>query len=95
MTAATSLLKFLITIETGPDLEIPATLVFNYPRISDLAEFLVQTFEASKLNGTSQKELIPNLHSAEIDKYTVMRQQVEAMTEAEALGELKRELECD
>ena len=84
-----------IQAEIGSDKEIPVTLVFNYPRICDLAEFLVDAFEASQSNETSQKDLNSSIRTIEVDPSVLMRKQIEAMTEAEALGELMRELESN
>jgi hypothetical protein len=76
--------------------EVPPTLVFDYPRISDLAEFLVDAISPAEVD-------MPNSTARPIPKSTApqhlsttpsqLHQQVASMSEDEALEQLMRELE--
>ena len=87
--------------EVGDQTDIPATLVFDYPSISDLAEFLVSSLcpveathpangssdlKSSGLSESNTKGHAPSQRSLDL------RQEVESLTEAEALQELMREI---
>ncbi len=83
--------------EVGSDHPLPATLVFDYPRIVDLAEFLVETLSADK----QTKEPAPKVDSpaavvpASSDANppgNQLQADVESMSEDEAYQELMREL---
>ncbi|MEM8946297.1 MAG: AMP-binding protein [Planctomycetota bacterium] len=76
-----------IQAEVGTDTEIPATLVFDYPRVCDMAAFLVSTFEA-RISNDQQSLPAASESSASPD----LREQIAAMSEEEALDELMREL---
>lgn len=79
--------------EIGAATEIPATLVFDYPRICDLAEFLVETFETAERKDNFPEDSTSANSSAQADAHQEIRAQIETMTEDEALEELMRELE--
>ncbi len=86
-----------IQAEVGATIDIPATLVFDYPRVVDLAEFLVQTFAAT--GQQSPLERSNGSHALSTSTYTptsaALRAQVVAMSEDEAFDELMRELESN
>lgn len=71
--------------ELGPQHPIPATLVFDYPRISDLADYLINVLFPSE--ATIKKESLPEPSEANL------RDEVESLSEDEALNELMKELE--
>ena len=73
-----------IQIELGPQHEIPATLVFDYPRICDLAYYLVSVLFPSDFVG----EVRPSPEPAEAN----LRNEIESLSEDEALSELMKEL---
>ena len=84
--------------EIGHGREIPATLVFDYPSIRDLAGYLVRTIAANEdsptttnASGVNAKTSTTEANSA-VDK-PVSQSDVEALSEEEALAELLRELE--
>ena len=83
-----------LQIEIGREPELPPTLLFDYPRISDLAGFLVETMDedsrAVHTAGTTQPTTgtpaAPHFRSP-------IRSDIEQMSEEEALVELMKELE--
>ena len=83
-----------LQIEIGNEPELPPTLLFDYPRISDLAGFLVETMDedsrAVHTAGTTQPTTgtpaAPHFRSP-------IRSDIEQMSEEEALVELMKELE--
>ena len=84
-----------IQVEVGPQQDIPATLVFDYPRICELADFLVKTtMPAESIGQESPSAVIhaPTAKSAPSETVK-MREQIAALSEEEALQELVRELE--
>ncbi len=80
-----------IQAEVGPEVEIPATLIFDYPRVCDLATYLVQLFDDAE--GTDTHGPDKPTHATVNGANNQLRQQVEALSEEEALDELMRELE--
>lgn len=81
--------------EVGDNTEISATLIFDYPRVCDLAEFLVATFEsANSSEPTSAADSTKSTIQTSTD-LSELRREVDALTEAEALDELMRELETN
>lgn len=82
-----------IQAEVGTSTEISATLVFDHPRVCDLAEFLVSTFRQTE----DSSGVAPQPPALESVKHAndQLRQQVESLTEQEALDELMRELESN
>lgn len=83
-------LSHQIQVELGPQHEIPATLVFDYPRICDLADYLAQTLLPEKPPVDIVQQDTPN--SAEM-KSEQLRSQIHAMNEDQALAELMKELQ--
>ena len=88
-----------IQVELGPENEVPATLVFDYPRLSDLADFLLKTVSADKAADKSKTQLQP--HGNAFQKLTDVSQpnsttgqEVASMSEEQALEELMKELEA-
>ena len=75
-----------IQAEVGAEKELPATLVFDCPRIVDLASYLVETIEpAEEGNAIARHGNTPPDDS--------MKDQIESMSEEQALAELMKELE--
>ena len=82
-----------IQAEVGTTYEIPATLLFDYPCVSDLAAFLVQTFEADQQPSKQPEPDHPEALPAAKTELVALQNEVAAMSEDEALQELMRELE--
>ena len=83
-----------IQAEVGASVEVPATLVFDYPRVCDLAGYLVETFNSqtgSQKQTTQTAATPPDNKQYRID----LRQEIESMSEQEALDQLMRELEAN
>lgn len=74
-----------IQVELGSVHEVPATLVFDHPRICDLSEYLVSVVCPSEQSGEKETAV------AESDS-TDLRNEVESLSEDEALSELMKEL---
>ena len=107
--------------EVGDGLELSATLVFDYPRINDLAEFLVQSLDVDGSTGAQRREqdaggrsdsttasdeqtLLSPLSSVEpakeppatdrpTQKDRHLAEEIESMSEQQALEELMREID--
>ncbi len=79
-----------LQLEVGPEQEFPATLVFDHPRICDLADYLVGALTE---DGSASKGAKQVTASAPSQPEAKPAQQVESMSEAEAAAELLRELE--
>ena len=79
-----------IQVELGPQHEIPATLVFDYPRICDLADYLVQTLSPPTPSGNVAQQ--PTFYQA-TSKSANLHTEIQAMSEQQALEELMKELE--
>jgi acyl carrier protein len=81
-----SLMLVDLSTQLGVELGQPvqATLVFDYPAIADLAEYLVQQFypSATEPSPPAPSEALPDL-----------RTEIENMSAAEVLEELKKEVE--
>ena len=77
--------------EFGSEQQISATLVFDHPRISDLAEFLVESLLPE---GSGSPAPVParSVHPVSGEDGEVDRM-VEAMTEQQVLEELMKEIE--
>ncbi|MEM9352734.1 MAG: AMP-binding protein [Planctomycetota bacterium] len=82
--------------ELGPGVDVPPTLVFDYPRLMDLAGFLVASLHGEdpgvQPNGRQASPAKPTagmLASTAAD----LRSEIEGMTDAEADDALLRELE--
>ena len=96
-------LSHQIQAEVGPGTDVSPTLVFDYPRVIDLAAFLVSTIQESP---TSQENAVPNpqtngLGMAQskidgidaVDAVDLGATDIATMTEDEVLEELMRELD--
>ena len=79
-----------IQAEVGSAVDVPATLVFDHPRVCDLAKFLVETFDRSETPTATAASTAFTQSSP-----TALRDQVDALSEEEALDELLRELETN
>lgn len=85
-----------LQVELGPDHEVPATLVFDHPRICDLSGFLVNTLMPEAKNSddigdrSDQSTSAQPTDSAESND---LRTEIESLSEDEALAELMREME--
>ena len=77
--------------ELGDTETIPPTLVFDYPRVEDLAQFLVETCEPKTATNYSQQTTSND--NASPQSNADLKDQVAGMTEDEAMAELMRELE--
>ena len=83
-----------LQIEVGNEPELPPTLLFDYPRISDLAGFLVERLNenspAPHATDTTHpaSSTLPSPHLR-----SVLRVDIEEMSEEQALVELMKELE--
>ena len=75
-----------IQVELGSETEVPATLVFDYPRICDLAQFLLTAIVAEQPQPAKQ----PATPQAKSNTGN----EVAAMSEEQALAELMKELEA-
>lgn len=75
--------------ELGPDQEIRATLVFDYPRITDLADYLLQAMMPEKETSPESSTKQDSTNGKDSD----LRTKIESMSEDEALAELMRELD--
>jgi long-chain acyl-CoA synthetase len=90
-------LRDRLQVQVGSQIELPATLVFDHPRICDLAMFLSDVIEAE--SGSGQDHATANVdtnHSAaSIDDAGSTSQQpdIGAMSEQQALQELLREID--
>lgn len=76
-----------IQVELGDGHDVPATLVFDYPRISDLGTFLLST-----LSPEDRATEIEKSKSA-VEPTENLKQQIEQMSDDEALTALMQELE--
>ena len=85
--------------EVGAENELPATILFDYPRISDLAGFIVDRYATgtkasadqaktiSEQGGTSTSPVNPAISGPHF-----LRDKIENMSEDEALSQLMKEL---
>lgn len=78
-----------IQAEVGPQIEISSTLVFDHPRICDLAQFLVDVLQPTELK-TPPIETKSNLVST---PSADLESEIATMSEQQALEELMKELE--
>lgn len=80
-----------LQVETGDRIELPATLVFDYPRISDMSQFLVRQLLPDSPN-TSGKQETAAISGKPSAKSADLRTKIEDMSEEQALQELMKEL---
>jgi long-chain acyl-CoA synthetase len=80
-----------IQVEFGTQQEIPATLVFDHPRICDLTEFLVLKLAptTSSIETTTDSRSNPDPTAS-----TNLHHEISRLTEQQALEELMKELEA-
>ena len=78
-----------IQVELGAETEVPATLVFDYPRISDLAEFLLTAIVTDQPQTQAPHKQVDG---PKINLTT--RNEIAAMSEEQALEALMKELEA-
>lgn len=81
-----------LQIEVGREPELPPTLLFDYPRVSDLAGFLVETMNDEHQPAVATSPPQSATPSSPYIKLGI-RSDVEMMSEEEALAELMKELE--
>ena len=81
--------------ELGPAHTLPPTLLFDYPRICDLAEFLVELSGDAQKNVVESNGSVPTSVGPEVLSAgpSQLRNEVEALSEQEALHELIREID--
>ena len=77
-----------LQVEVGPEHVLPPTLLFDYPQIRDLAEFLVEILGEPTGKPVANDNQTDQLRS-EADG---LRSEIESMSEEEALAELMKEL---
>ena len=84
-----------VQVEVGKETEIPATLVFDYPRIVDLAEFLLSTInkDQDQTHSASTKNETTKLQPAGLNMKN-SKDEISSMSEEQALSELMKELEA-
>lgn len=75
--------------ELGPTVKVPATLLFDHPRLIDLSEYLLSTIFPD-LGESQNLGVIPE---TQISDKTDIRAEVESLSEEDALAELMKELE--
>ena len=78
--------------EIGPSREVPATLLFDYPRLCDVAEYLVHTFTDLQPADNTTSSRPP---AAEVMSSDQVRAEIGALSEEQALNELIRELQAE
>jgi len=74
-----------LQMELGSEHDIPPTLLFDYPRISDLCDYLVSVLFPDESNNVSQM-------SESASGVFIQQPDIEDMSEEEALEELMKEL---
>ena len=81
-----------LQVEVGPQVTLPPTLLFDYPRLVDLAGFLVETIAGdSQARTAGAGTAAPPGNSLSHEKQ--LRSEVERLSEEQALAELIKELE--
>lgn len=79
-----------IQVEVGPEVDIPATLLFDHPRVNDLSDFLLSILMPDE--PTTQPSSKSSASAASEAPDQSIQSEVESMTEDEALEELLKEL---
>ncbi len=80
-----------LQVEVGPGQTLPPTLLFDYPRIVDLADFLVESM-ADEPNSAPRPNKTTTKADASRQQSSELRSEVEQMSEEQALAELMKEL---
>jgi acyl carrier protein len=86
-----------IQAEFGTEQEIPATLVFDYPRICDLSNFLVQELlpdESETSRSSSTESVSPQQATSSSNEPSKLENEIASLSEEQALAELMKELEA-
>lgn len=78
-----------IQAEVGPEHTLPPTLLFDYPRIIDLADYMVEIMDDTPQSSSMNQSSRPTPSATTNDA----RSEIENMTEDEALAELMKELD--
>ena len=80
-----------LQVEVGSQTELPATLLFDHPRICDLGEFLVKLMtSADRQDSTPSQKQSSKPTTPHFDSN--LRVEIEQMSEQEAIDELMKEL---
>ena len=79
-----------VGLETGLGDQLPPTLVFDYPTIGELAVFLLQEIGPEEQSVKAQTK---PTQKETTDSRSVLRSEIEKMTEAEVLQELLKEVD--
>lgn len=84
-----------VQVELGSGHEVPATLLFDHPRICDLSDYLVGLlFPDDSAGGSANDKPDAQIAGLEQSEYRASQQQeIISMTEEEALAELIKELD--
>ena len=77
--------------EVGDRAELPATLIFDYPRISDMSQFLVQLLLPGSTEKDANERATPATKKPNAESID-LRSNIEGMSEEQALQELMKEL---
>jgi hypothetical protein len=79
--------------QVGDRIELPVTLIFDFPRIVDLAGFLNQSLAVGSAVDRSEQTPVDSAQPVTAtDSPAALQTQIEALSEEEALDELKKEL---
>ena len=79
--------------EVGPDHALSPTLLFDYPRVTELSDFLVDTIcQSNPKTDSTTVTHGPEASVRAAKKPTQIRTEIEQLSEAEALAELMKEL---
>ena len=92
-------LALQVQVEVGQEHELPTTLIFDFPRLEDLSRFLVEALSDSPQRNGSVTP-VETTRQQHTQKLTQVRsasgshqQQIESMSEEQALAELLKELD--
>lgn len=86
-----------VQAEAGSDVDVPTTLVFDHPRVCDLADYLVETL-APEVERAPSAEFPRQTATGDAAEHRAgtnqkrLRDEVDALSEEEALAELLREM---
>ena len=85
-------LRDRLQMALGSDLELPATLVFDHPRLVDLAKFLMEAMSISDSSQPDTSETNETESGAASTDSPGATGEIESMTEQQALDALLREI---